>query len=274
MKKTIMLTLVLILSLVSFTNAFAAIVEPAPENTQALCTNGEDDNGNGMTDFQDVDCAAFAPTPVFVENTLALCTDGEDNNGNGTVDFQDAECSAFAPAPVFVENTQVLCTDGEDNNGNGMTDFQDIDCAAFAPAATTTTPTPNGGTSGPSFGGGSSSGGSSFGSGITSGTPISTVISTSTFGTCADVFTTYMRKGRTNNVTEVKRLQRLLGVKQTGFFGTLTYNAVSAFQLKYTDTVLKPWGISYATGYFYKTTQRQMNMLLCPNVDFPMPVLN
>lgn len=238
MKKIILLMLVLASGLISASNV-AAISEFAAENTQVLCTNGEDDNGNGMTDFQDADCAAFAP------------------------------------APVFVENTQVLCTDGEDNNGNGMTDFQDIDCAAFAPVATTTpaTTTPTGGTVGSTFGSGSSFS-SSFGSGITSGTPISTVISTSTAGTCADVFTTYMRKGQTNNVTEVKRLQKLLNVKETGFFGTLTFNAVKAFQLKYADSVLKPWAINYATGYFYKTTQRQMNMLLCSTVDFPMPVLN
>ena len=83
-----------------------------------------------------------------------------------------------------------------------------------------------------------------------------------------------MRKGQTNNITEVKRLQKILGVIETGFFGNLTFNAVKAFQLKYADNVLAPWGINYATGYFYKTTQRQMNMLLCPSIDFPMPVLN
>ena len=91
---------------------------------------------------------------------------------------------------------------------------------------------------------------------------------------------TYIKKGRKNNVAEVTRLQTFLNqnlglkISSTGFYGNKTFDAVRTFQLKYKDTILTPWGIGYSTGYFYKTTQRQMNMLLCPNVNFPMPVLN
>ena len=95
-----------------------------------------------------------------------------------------------------------------------------------------------------------------------------------------DPMKTYIKLGRKNSVKEVTRLQAFLNVNlglklnPSGFYNLATYNAVKSFQLKYTDNVLTPWGINKATGYFYKTTQRQMNMLLCPNVNFPMPVLN
>ena len=290
MRKITILTLIFVLGLVSFTNISATIVpEGAVENSLTLCTNGEDDNGNGMTDLQDADCSAFVPAPVFVENTLVLCSDGEDNNGNGMTDLQDESCSAFVPAPVFAENTLVLCTNGEDDNGNGMTDLQDVDCSAFAPVATTTaTTTPEvatGGTVGPSFGSGTSFG-SSFGSGITSGTPVSAIATgtpisaTGTEPVCAEMLKTFMKKGKTNNVSEVKKLQGLLNkylglsLPTTGFFGNATHNAVKSFQLKYKDTILTPWAITAPTGYFYKTTQRQMNLLLCSTADIPMPVLN
>ncbi len=75
-----------------------------------------------------------------------------------------------------------------------------------------------------------------------------------------------MKRGGKNDVNEVKKLQRFLNVKETGFFGKLTFNAVKAFQLKYADQILSPWGHKDATGYFYKTTQKQANLILCPAV--------
>ena len=43
---------------------------------------------------------------------------------------------------------------------------------------------------------------------------------------------------------------------------------------KYKDTILTPWNLTSATGYFYKTTQKQANLLLCSTADTSMPVLN
>lgn len=206
---------------------------------------------------------------VIIPEDLASCTAGIDNDLDGLAGFLgDEDCDLF----VVTETSTSTATTTATTTEPVATTTSETATTNPVVAPVVVPPTSNGGFSGPSFGSGPATGG--FSGGITSGTPISTVISSSTLGTCADVFTTYMRKGKTNNVTEVTRLQRILGVKQTGFFGTLTQNAVNAFQLKYSDNVLRPWGINYATGYFYKTTQRQMNMLLCPTVDFPMPVLN
>ncbi len=224
-------------------------------------------------------------TESTIENTQTLCSDGEDNDGNGVSDLQDSNCSAFVPAPVVLENTQTLCSDGEDNDGNGVSDLQDSNCSAFVPApvvpTTPTTPTtpviigPNGG----SGGGSGWSGGS-----VSSGTPISaSATSTNVDGidmTCGNLFKTYMRAGKVNNKAEVMRLQAFLnknlGIKLTvdGKYGSKTVAAVKKFQLKYKDSVLTPWGITLPTGYVYKTTQRQVNLLVCPARDIPMPVLN
>ncbi|MBC7766775.1 peptidoglycan-binding protein, partial [Arenimonas sp.] len=189
-------------------------------------------------------------------------------------------CASFAVASTttvlsIAENTALLCADGIDNNNNTLVDLADPACAAFATTTPVVVVSTGGGTVGSSFGSGPSFGGSS--SGITSGTPVSTVITSTS--TC-NAMKTYIKKGRKNNVAEVTRLQTFLNqnlglkISSTGFYGNKTFDAVRTFQLKYKDTILTPWGIGYSTGYFYKTTQRQMNMLLCPNVNFPMPVLN
>jgi hypothetical protein len=217
--------------------------------------------------------------PVL-ENTPQLCTDGLDNDFNGLTDSSDPSCSSTQIVSqsilnVLSENTPQLCTDGLDNDFNGLTDSSDPSCNT---PTVITPPTPT--TSGPSFGGGSGpSFSSALGGGITSGTPVSAITSgipvsaTGTEPMCADMFKTYMKKGKVNNVNEVKKLQKFLNIKTTGLFGNMTEKAVKAFQLKYKDSVLTPWKITDPTGYFYKTTQRQMNLLICSTAEIPMPVL-
>jgi hypothetical protein len=283
MKKIVLLTL-----LVVFAAPFANVLATSgvvSENTAELCSDSIDNDGNGNTDLQDEGCASFVPAPVFLENTEAFCTDGLDNDGDGNTDLQDEACSAFVPEPVFLENTEAFCTDGIDNNGNGNTDLQDEGCAAFVPAVATstatTTPTtdtnPGSGVIGSTTGGGSS-GGSSFGGGLSSGTPISSLtsgtpisgIATSTgTTTCAAAFKTFMKKGAKNDVAEVKKLQAFLNkylglsIPTTGYFGNMTFNGVKSFQTKYADAVLAPWGITSPTGYFFSTTQKQANLMVC-----------
>jgi hypothetical protein len=82
-----------------------------PENTAALCADGQDNDGNGFIDCNDkgccsvVDCSAdptsycgkkgaggsggASGTP---ENTVALCSDGIDNDGNKYIDCNDKGC--------------------------------------------------------------------------------------------------------------------------------------------------------------------------------------
>jgi Putative peptidoglycan binding domain len=299
MKKT--LFLLILLTLLSFTGFSSVSAETVlAENTSELCIDGIDNDEDNKTDIADPECSVFPlviiPEIVIVpENTKALCKDGMDNDVDNKTDLADPECSQFASdtlPPTLMENTQILCIDGEDNDGDNKTDLADPECSIFLPVATstpaTTTPetVPNNintgsGSTGSNFGSGPSFG-SGFSSGLSEGTPVSSVIATSSPEVCSDTFTTYMRKGSLkNNKNEVKKLQNFLNenlglnIPLTGFFGNLTHDAVMKFQLKYSGNVLNPWGINYATGYFYKTTQRQANMLLCRLVEeIPMPVLN
>jgi len=50
--------------------------------------------------------------------------------------------------------------------------------------------------------------------------------------------------------------------------------AVRKFQKMHEPQILTPWGISEATGYVYKTTQRWINLSSCASLNIPMPVLN
>jgi uncharacterized repeat protein (TIGR01451 family) len=102
---------------------------------------------------------------------------------------------------------------------------------------------------------------------------------------CGIYLDSYIKLGAKNNPAEVKKLQMFLNqdlginLPITGFYGPLTYSAVNQFQVKYRASVLAPWvqyGLSNdmnPTGYVYKTTQREINLLECPPLDLPMPVL-
>ena len=111
----------------------------------------------------------------------------------------------------------------------------------------------------PSNGGSSSSGGSSsFSSGG----------SRRVFGYCT-IVTGNMRYGANNNINEVVALQNFLknveklNVDVNGIFDLKTQNAVIAFQNKYSDVVLAPWGLRSGTGYVYITTIKKINQIAC-----------
>lgn len=126
-----------------------------------------------------------------------------------------------------------------------------------------------------------SSGGGS-GEGQVLGASTSTV-TTST--SCTEYLLSDLRMGRANPVDEVKKLQLFLneemgsGLPVTGFFGPLTFNAVSSFQLKYASEILSPWvpyglpSASTPTGYVYKTTRHKINEIKCATLNIPLPQL-
>ncbi|RYE76579.1 MAG: DUF11 domain-containing protein, partial [Myxococcales bacterium] len=62
-----------------------------PENTDALCTDNVDNDGDGKTDCADTDCQSGG-IAACLENTDAKCKDGVDNDGDGTVDCEDSDC--------------------------------------------------------------------------------------------------------------------------------------------------------------------------------------
>ena len=88
-----------------------------------------------------------------------------------------------------------------------------------------------------------------------------------------------------NDPAEVKKLQIFLNenlglsIPVTGYYGSLTIAAVDQFQVKYSGNVLLPW-VPYGlpnqvtpTQYVYKTTQRWINLIMCPPLNLPLPQL-
>jgi len=64
---------------------------------------------------------------VALEIIVEDCTDGVDNDDNGLVDCDDPACEGDAGADVCFEAS---CDDGLDNDGDGVTDGCDSDCPA------------------------------------------------------------------------------------------------------------------------------------------------
>ncbi len=94
----------------------------------------------------------------------------------------------------------------------------------------------------------------------------------------------YIKYGANNNPYEVKKLQTFLNdhmdedLAITGTYSSDCVEAVNRFQLAYKNDILKPWvdagihcDVNQTTGYVYKTTQRQINLIMCPDLNIPMP---
>lgn len=67
---------------------------PTTSSSERQCTDGMDDDGDGMVDCADADCfeAASCVAGGREERTDAACGDWIDNDGDGAVDCDDEEC--------------------------------------------------------------------------------------------------------------------------------------------------------------------------------------
>lgn len=104
---------------------------------------------------------------------------------------------------------------------------------------------------------------------------------------CSEYIHSYMGKGKKNDKEDVVRLQIFLNetmgtnIPTSGFFGAMTKNLVKKFQVKYHAEIIKPWvdagykgkDIENGTGYVYKTTKREINLIKCSTLDLPVPDL-
>lgn len=109
-------------------------------------------------------------------------------------------------------------------------------------------------------------------------TPSGTVsVSAGQGGGCVYLFD-YLKMGWPNDPIEVRKLQTFLkdiegysSVSVTGFFDQATFDAVEAFQEKYSTDVLIPWGYlpTSPTGFVYITTKKKINEIYCSTI-FPL----
>lgn len=101
---------------------------------------------------------------------------------------------------------------------------------------------------------------------------------TGNFGqSCSQYVSGFLGYGRNNDSEQVTRLQYVLGtiegftVQQTGVFDLATLAAVKAFQTRYANDILEPWGLTEPTGYVYFTTRKKVNELFCGGSEtFPL----
>ncbi|MDQ5893136.1 MAG: binding 1 protein [Patescibacteria group bacterium] len=81
--------------------------------------------------------------------------------------------------------------------------------------------------------------------------------------------TDYMKLDGTNNTAEVTKLQTFLknteklNVDINGKFDQKTFDAVKAFQAKYVNEIMAPWGVNTPTGQVFFTTKKKINEIYC-----------
>ncbi len=91
------------------------------ENTIALCSDGIDNDLDGLIDCSDPDCVGLVPC---LENTLIACNDQYDNDMDGLIDCMDPDCFMFE----ICSERGDKCNDGIDNDGDGLIDCEDPSC--------------------------------------------------------------------------------------------------------------------------------------------------
>lgn len=92
------------------------------------CTDNVDNDGDGLTDCADSDCAGQCSAPAYMAPPVEICNDQADNDWDGKIDCADEDCamepicSAEYAAPVEI------CNDQADNDYDGKIDCLDDDC--------------------------------------------------------------------------------------------------------------------------------------------------
>ena len=93
--------------------------------TECDCTDGFDNNADGVVDCADQFCALFDPACTGGGATEVDCVNLQDDDGDGLIDCDDTDCSA--DPNCLIVGTEI-CSDGGDNDGDGDIDCADSDC--------------------------------------------------------------------------------------------------------------------------------------------------
>ncbi len=80
---------------------------------------------------------------------------------------------------------------------------------------------------------------------------------------CTPYISAAEAKNAAQNTAVIKKIQSFLGVKASGTYGSLTKNAVRAFQETYTQDILLPAGLQKGTGTAGPLTIAKINQLKC-----------
>ncbi len=90
---------------------------------RGYCEDGEDNDGDGLTDGDDPGCGA---TGDQVES--GPCEDWVDNDGDSWIDAADPGCADGSGGTSEELEWDAECNNGADDDGDGFTDGADPDC--------------------------------------------------------------------------------------------------------------------------------------------------
>ena len=112
------------------------------DHAPVACGNAVDDDGDGVVDFPDEPgCVAAGDNDEADPADAPQCSDGQDNNGDGQTDFPaDPGCLGRGTLTETTPASPPACADGEDNDGDGATDFPDDQECTGAAAFTEESP--------------------------------------------------------------------------------------------------------------------------------------
>jgi parallel beta-helix repeat protein len=103
-------------------------VGPEGSFGDATCTDGLDNDQDGLTDFGEPDCQPPPQEPEGPEGDPS-CSDGLDNDQDQLTDGDDPDCGPAEPEGPEFGN----CRDGQDNDKDGAADGFDSDCEGDLP---------------------------------------------------------------------------------------------------------------------------------------------
>ena len=109
------------------TNATVGERSGAPIGQATACSDGIDNDGDGLADFEDPGC--ISPGDISeVDENLPACSDGIDNDGDGFTDYPVDPGCLFASAYSEVDDCPngvscPACSNGKDDDDDGNIDF-------------------------------------------------------------------------------------------------------------------------------------------------------
>ncbi|WP_437670726.1 hypothetical protein [Sorangium sp. So ce131] len=101
---------------------------PWREDNDAACSNGYDDDGDGLADCADPECQWMPWCVTWREDNDATCSNGYDDDGDGLPDCADPECQWTSWCVTWREDTDAACSNGYDDDGDWLADCADPDC--------------------------------------------------------------------------------------------------------------------------------------------------
>ncbi|MCA9673080.1 MAG: hypothetical protein KC503_46125 [Myxococcales bacterium] len=94
---------------------------PDGDGGREICSNGRDDDGDGLSDCADPDCFS---DPSCRNPGFELCGNGVDDDGDGLIDCADSDCRNDERCIPGVE----ICDNKRDDDGDGLVDCADPNC--------------------------------------------------------------------------------------------------------------------------------------------------